>query len=79
MNKVKKTYLKVKVHPRASQQKVQKLGDGEYSVRVLSPPVEGKANKEVIKVLASYFRLPPSRVKILKGKKSRLKIVAIEE
>jgi len=79
MNKNKNIRLNIKVHPRASQQKVQKTGEREYSVRVLSPPSEGKANKEVIAVLASYFRLPPSRVKILRGKKSRNKIVVIED
>jgi hypothetical protein len=71
--------LKVKVQPRARQQKVQKIGEKEYTVRVLSPPSEGKANKEVIAILASHFHLPPSRVKILKGKKSRQKIIILED
>jgi uncharacterized protein (TIGR00251 family) len=57
---------------------VQKIGEREYKIRVLSPPSEGKANKEVIAVLASHFHLPPSRVKILKGKKSRQKIVVLD-
>jgi uncharacterized protein (TIGR00251 family) len=57
---------------------VQKIGEREYKIRVLSPPSEGKANKEVIAVLASHFHLPPSRVKILKGKKSRQKVVALD-
>jgi uncharacterized protein (TIGR00251 family) len=70
--------LKIKVQPRARQQEVQKIGEREYTVSVLSPPSEGKANKEVIAVLASHFHLPPSRVKILKGKKSRQKIVILE-
>ena len=76
MNNVR---LKVKVQPRARQQQVQKIGEMEYTVRVLSPPAEGKANKEVIELLASHFHLPPSRVKILKGKKSRQKIVILED
>ena len=79
MSSGKNICLKIKVQPRARQQKVQKIGEGEYKVRVLSPPSEGKANKEVIAVLASYFHLPPSRVKILKGKKSREKIVILED
>ena len=72
-------YLKVKVQPRSRQQIVQKIREKEYTVRVLSPPAEGKANKEVIALLASHFHLPPSRVKILRGKKSRQKIVVLED
>jgi uncharacterized protein (TIGR00251 family) len=70
--------LKVKVKPGSRQQKVQKTGEREYAVRVLSPPVGGKANKEAIAVLASHFHIPPSRIKILRGEKSRQKIVIIE-
>ena len=72
-------YLKVKVHPKSRQQTVQKIREKEYTVRVLSPPAGGKANKEVIALLASHFHLPPSRVKILRGKKSRQKIVILED
>jgi len=74
----KKIRLNVKVHPRASNQEIQKIGDREYKVRVLSPPSEGKANNEVIALLASHFHLPPSRVKILKGQNSRQKVVVLE-
>lgn len=74
----KKIRLNVKVHPGARNQEIQKIGEREYTVRILSPPAEGKANKEVIAVLASHFHLPPSRVKILKGQKSRQKVVVLE-
>jgi uncharacterized protein (TIGR00251 family) len=69
--------LKVKVQPRARRQQVQKIGEKEYTVRVLAPPVEGRANKEVIEALASHFRISPSLVKIVRGKKSRQKIVIL--
>jgi uncharacterized protein (TIGR00251 family) len=75
----KNSCLKVKVFPRARVQKIQKIGEREYTVCVISPPSEGKANKEMIAVLASHFHLPPSRVKIVKGKKSRQKIVVLED
>jgi hypothetical protein len=74
----KNILVEVKVHPRARSQGVQKIGDKEYRVRVLSPPSDGKANKEVVLVLASHFRLPSSRVKIIRGQKSRNKLVALE-
>lgn len=78
MSSEKRVLLSVNVHPRARNQQVQKIGEREYKIRVISPPSEGKANKEVISVLASHFRLPPSRVKILKGKKSRQKVVVLD-
>ena len=74
----KNIYLSVRVQPRARKQQIQKIGDKEYKVRVISPPSEGKANKEVIELLASHFHLPPSRLKITKGLKSRRKIVVLE-
>lgn len=78
MSSKKAICLKIKVQPRSRKQQIQKIGDGEYKVRVLSPPAEGKANREVIAVLASHFDLPPSRVKITKGQKSRQKVVILE-
>jgi len=70
--------LKVNVQPRASKQQIQKIREGEFKVRVLSSPVEGKANKEVVELLSSHFHLPPSRIKITKGQKSRNKVVVLE-
>jgi uncharacterized protein (TIGR00251 family) len=70
--------LSVKVQPNARQQEIQKINEGEYRIHVLSTPAEGKANKEVIDVIASHFHLPRSRVKILRGRKSRKKIVILE-
>ncbi len=74
----KKVYLTIKVHPRARNRAVEEVKEGEYKIRVLSPPSGGKANKEVIETLAAYFDIPLSRVKIVRGMKSRHKLVAIE-
>lgn len=73
-----KMYLTLRVQPRASKPGVERLGSREYKVRVLAPPAKGKANKEVIETLASYFGIPPSRVRIIRGQKSRLKLAKIE-
>jgi uncharacterized protein (TIGR00251 family) len=73
-----RVYLNVRVQPRAPKKLIRKIGEREYKVWVVSPPVKGKANKEVIDLVASHFHLPPSRVKIAKGEKSRQKILILE-
>ena len=71
-------YLSVKVQPKARKRKVERLSSSEYKVSVLSPPSRGKANREVIEVLAAYFDLPLSQIKILRGEKSRQKLILID-
>lgn len=70
--------LTVKIRPRSREAKVEELGPGFYKIHVLSPPWRGEANREVVSVLASHFRIPASRIRILKGEKSRLKIISVE-
>lgn len=74
----KKVYLTIKVYPRARIRAVEEIKKGEYKVRVLSSPSRGKANKEVIEILASYFGLPLSSVKIIRGMRSRQKLVSLD-
>lgn len=71
-------HLSVKVQPRAQKPGIEKLRSGEYKIRVHAPPVEGKANREVVEILASHFNVPRSCVKIVRGLKSRNKSVVIE-
>ncbi len=68
--------INVVVIPNAKDSKVVCV-DGEFRAYVKSVPVRGKANKELIEVLADYFKVRKTRVKILKGEKSRKKIVFI--
>lgn len=78
MREKDKIYLTVNVQPRAQNPGIEKLDSGEYRVRVHAPPTKGEANREVMKTLASHFGVPPSRVKIVRGMKSRKKSVLIE-
>ena len=67
----------VKVIPRSSMNKVEKLGEGDYKVKLTAPPVDGKANDMLIQVLAKYFGVAKSSLKIVGGKTARTKIVDI--
>lgn len=75
---VTKIYVTVKVHPRARKQVIEEGPAGELKLRVKSSPSKGEANREVITVLASHFGLPRSRVKIIRGQKSRLKLISLK-
>lgn len=54
--------------------------DEEKSLYIIStkvPPIEGRANEAVIKLIAGYFKVPKSDVKLKTGQKSKIKIFEI--
>lgn len=51
--------------------------NGALRVRIAAPPVEGAANRELIKVLAKSFELPQNAVEIISGANSKSKTVRI--
>ncbi len=67
----------VRVVPRASRSEVVGFRDGALKVRIASPPVDGAANAELIKVLAKQFNISKSAVEILKGLTSKTKQIKI--
>lgn len=70
---------KVKVKPNSKQQKIIEQEDGSLIVNLKSPPVDGKANEELIKILAKKFNVPKSSIRIKLGLSSRQKLVEIGE
>ena len=73
------TKLKIRVTPRAKRDEVYYiLEDGTIKVRLTAPPVEGKANKALIKYFSGIFEIPSSQIEILSGFKSRNKLVFIQ-
>lgn len=70
--------LSVKVKPNSKQQKVEQQEDGCWIVHLKSPPVDGKANAELIKVLSDRFDVPKSRITIRSGASSKLKRIEID-
>ncbi len=69
--------INIKVEPRSSKSGIAgTYGDG-LKVKLTSPPVEGRANKELIEVLAKEFGIKKKDVEIISGKKSKNKIVKL--
>lgn len=71
--------LQVKVKPNAKRQSIETAEDGSLIVQLKSPPVDGKANAELIKLLADTFRVPKSCIQIKSGLSSKLKRVEIAD
>jgi hypothetical protein len=72
--------LAVRLTPRASRSAIMGLveapeGRSALSIRLAAPPVEGAANKALRRLIADQFGLPVSKVKIVSGENSRLKIL----
>ncbi len=67
----------VKVSPRSSKNVVEKISEGEYKVKLTAAPVDGEANKMLIKILSEYFSVSKSSVEIVGGKSAKQKIVDI--
>ncbi|MDC0834417.1 DUF167 domain-containing protein [Geitlerinema sp. CS-897] len=69
----------VKVKPNSKQQSIIVEDDGSFTVRLQSPPIDGKANKELVKLLAKRFGVRKSQVTIRSGETSRIKRIEIPE
>lgn len=69
--------IKVKVHTNSKTKSIGKDTNGVFQVYTSQRPIEGKANEEVIKIIAEYFKIKPNKIFIESGKKSKEKIIEI--
>jgi len=54
------------------------MADGVLRARVSAPPVDGKANKALCRLIAKQVGVAPSRVSVVRGEKSRDKVVQVD-
>jgi hypothetical protein len=71
--------IQVKVKPRSRVSALEQAEDGTLVARLRSAPVDGKANAELIELVARHFGCPRAAVTIKSGASSRTKLVAIAE
>lgn len=70
--------LNVKVFPSARKNEIKREGNC-WNVHLTAPAQKGKANKLLIKLLSQELKLKKNQVKIVRGEKSRYKILRIEK
>jgi len=71
--------IKVKVFPNSKKEEVIKRSEDSFEVKVKAKPEKGMANKEVVKLLSVYFKIPESKIRLIKGFKERNKIFEIKD
>jgi uncharacterized protein (TIGR00251 family) len=69
--------LKVKAFPGSERNAIVGLRNGELVMRIQAPAVKGKANRELVKFLASSLSVSRSEIEILSGESSRHKLVRL--
>jgi uncharacterized protein (TIGR00251 family) len=69
--------LRVKVKANARSAALVQLADGSWMAQVRAPPIEGRANEELIALIAEHFHCVKAAVSIKSGRSGRMKLVHI--
>jgi uncharacterized protein YggU (UPF0235/DUF167 family) len=70
--------LSVRLTPRAARERLAAGPDGGYVAHVTAPPVEGAANDALRRLVAKAAGVAPSRVTVVRGQRSRQKVVRVD-
>jgi uncharacterized protein (TIGR00251 family) len=70
--------LQVKVKPRARTSELVQNADGTWLAKLKAPPIDGKANEELVALVAERFGCGKAAVTIKSGAAGRLKLVRVE-
>lgn len=69
--------VRVRLRPRGHRDELLGVVDGVLQVRVTAPPVDGEANRALCRLIAERLGVAPSRVSVVRGAKSRDKVVRV--
>ena len=69
--------ITVRIHPNSSLNRIEEIAENCYSVYTSAQPHENKANEALIKILANHFKVAQTLITIIKGQKTKTKIIRI--
>jgi len=69
-------FIEITVTPKSSKSLIY-IESGNIRVKLSSPPIDGKANRECVRLFAKALGLPKSSISIVRGEKSRQKILSV--
>jgi len=71
------TKISIRVIPNASKTEIAGREGTTYKIRVAAPPVDGKANSELIEFLSEVLDIPKSSIDVIKGQSGKQKIIEV--
>jgi uncharacterized protein (TIGR00251 family) len=71
--------LNIRVRAGARREGIIGYADNLLRIAVQAPPVEGAANRALIRLLARSFHTSPSRVRMVRGEKSKIKTIELSD
>jgi uncharacterized protein (TIGR00251 family) len=69
--------IEVRLRPRGSRDELTGMRDGVLQAKVTAAPVDGRANRALRGLIAKRVGVAPSRVSVVRGEKSRDKVVRV--
>ena len=69
--------ISVRVTVNAKKVSVIQVGESNFEVKVDEKAIDGRANKRLLEILSTHFKIPKSRILILSGSKSRDKVLEV--
>ncbi len=67
----------VRVHPRGSKTAITGTVGDALKVALAAPPLDGRANVELVEFLADVFSVPRAAVQVVTGERSRNKVIRV--
>ena len=78
MSPDEKIFLEVKVHPGSKKQSIELLSPNTLRLKLTSRPIRGAANQEAIQLLSKFLKIPKSKIKLVKGERSKGKVFLLK-
>lgn len=69
--------IRVHVTPNAREPRVTRVGEASFEVKVDERATGGRANRRLVEILSEHFKVPKSRISVVRGARSRDKMVEV--
>ena len=70
--------INLKVIPNAKKSEIVGILDDALKIKISAPPLEGKANAQIIKFFCDYLDISKSKLEIISGEKSKYKLLKVD-